>query len=373
MLLNILIIIAASFGIFQLILLAGLWKKMREQKFYLALLLTGILWILLEFLAARNVVPVEFDLFYGTQYGSWLLLGPSFWWYWKSLLGQPHDFKRYLLHLIPFFLFVIVLPLFLPELIPQRAHDYGMLTILFYADLGFTFWQGFYAVVFILQFFHLIAYLTLSAQFLKGSNTKGLQLPFQEIRPWLGYSLIGIAVIILGSVIFFCGMLFNYNYVRSMDYFYVLPFAAFTFFLTFKFNLLPFWIRADLKRAFPKKKYQKSNLDEALISAYAQRLEKGMQEQGLFKNANLTLSSLADLIGINAHHLSQVLNSRFHQKFHEYVNHYRVQEAKELLKDQQKTTLQVGLEVGFNNKATFHKYFKKHTGMTPRQYRIKYN
>ena len=78
MLLNILIIIAVSFAVFQLIVLTILRKKMGKHKFYLAPVLLGLVWILTEFLAARNVVNIGFDLFYGTQYGSWLLLGPSF-------------------------------------------------------------------------------------------------------------------------------------------------------------------------------------------------------------------------------------------------------------------------------------------------------
>lgn len=371
MLLNLLILIAASFGAFQLIILLALWKKMGEHKYYLTPLLVGIIWILLEFLAARNVVNIEFDLFYGTQYGSWMLLGPSIWFYWQSLLGKPTVFKKYLKHLIPFFLLVIFLPLILPDLIPQRANDYGMLTILFYADLGFTFWQGFYAIIFVLQFIHLIIYLVLSARLVKQSKQQNLHLQQKQIRPWLQWSLFGIAAIILGSVIFFVGMLFLYKYVRAMDYFYALPFAGFTFFLTFKFNLFPLLMRKDLKSISNGVKYQKSNLDEALLKAYAQRLEKGMKEKKLFRKSDLTLASLAGEISINPHHLSQVLNSQFNQKFYEYINQYRIEEAQKLLQSNHKTTLQIALEVGFNNKATFHKYFKKYTGTTPTQFREK--
>lgn len=345
---------------------------MGEHKLYLVPLLTGIIWISLEFLAARNVVNVDFDSFYGTQYGSWLLLGPSFFFYWKALLGKPTEFKNYLRHLIPFIILVVAIPAILPDLIPQRANDYGMLTILFYSSLGYTFWQGFYAVIFVIQFVHLIVYLVKSARLMKPSKKLSLRLQEEQIKPWLQSSILGMATITLGSIIFFTGMLFSYNYDRAMDYFYVLPFAAFTFFLTFKFSLFPLLMRKDLKRATNGAKYQKSNVDSALLKSYAKRLERGMTENRLYKNPEVTLTSLADEIGINSHHLSQVLNTQFKQKFYEFINEYRIKEAQLLLKSSQDTTLQIALEVGFNNKATFHKYFKKYTGTTPSQYRATY-
>ncbi len=363
MLLNLLLLLATVFGLFQLIIMLILWKKMQNQKLYLVPLILGIIWILLEFLAVRNIIPINFPLFYGTQYGSWLLLGPSFWFYWQVLVGKTVSFKKYLYHLIPFFLFSICLPLILPDLISDRANHYGMLTVLAYHQLGFTFWQGFYALIFIGQFFHLAAYLWQSTRLIKQEK--------QAIQPWLKWSLYGMVSIIIGAAIFFGQMLLtSYNYIRLMDYFYALPFAAFTFFLTFKFTLFPFLLRNDLKAINPLgEKYQKSNLDAALLNAYAKRLEVGMQQQNLYKNPAITLASLAKELKISPHHLSLVLNSQFNQKFYEYINAYRIKAAKNLLLTSQHTSIQIALEVGFNNKATFHKYFKKYTDTTPSQFR----
>ena len=234
-------------------------------------------------------------------------------------------------------------------------------------DLHFG--RGFYAIVFIFQFFHLIFYLVKTARLVKGFKKQNGNNKDEKIRPWFRMAVLGMAIVIFSTVVFFAGMLFLYKYERAMDYFYVLPFAAFTFFLTFKFNMLPILMRKDLKAVSNGVKYQKSNLDEALLKSYAKRLEKGMTERFLFKNSDITLTSLASEIGINTHHLSQVLNSQFNQKFYEYVNEYRINEAKKLLKSNHQTTLQIALEVGFNNKATFHKYFKNFTGTTPSQFR----
>lgn len=365
MFLNLLLILAVAFGSFQLVILLILWKKLAKPKFYLVPLMLGILWILIEFLAVRNVMAINFPLFYGTQHGAWLLLGPSFWFYWQALNGNSPNYQSFLKQLIPFFLLVFCLPLVLPDLISARANHYGMLTVLAYYKLGFTFWQGVYAVIFIAQFFHLSFYLWKAIQSINHTS----KLKQKIVQPWIKWSLNGMIAVILGALIFFGVMLWTYKYIRVMDYFYALPFALFTFFLTFKFTLFPSLLRSDLKQIIPGKKYQKSNLDKALLKAYAKRLEAAMQQRKLYKNPDITLAKLASEIGINSHHLSLVLNSQFNQKFYEYVNEYRIKAAKKLLDSTQQPSIQIALEVGFNNKATFHKYFKKYTAVTPSQFR----
>ncbi|MBM9500910.1 AraC family transcriptional regulator [Leptospira sp. 201903071] len=56
--------------------------------------------------------------------------------------------------------------------------------------------------------------------------------------------------------------------------------------------------------------------------------------------------------------------------FYELVNHYRVQEACKLLREErQKGVLDIGFEVGFNSKSAFNSQFLKATGFSPALYR----
>ena len=58
--------------------------------------------------------------------------------------------------------------------------------------------------------------------------------------------------------------------------------------------------------------------------------------------------------------------------FFEFVNHYRVEEAKRLLADPQaagKNMIDLMYDMGFNSKATFNALFKKKVGMTPSEFR----
>jgi AraC-like DNA-binding protein len=85
----------------------------------------------------------------------------------------------------------------------------------------------------------------------------------------------------------------------------------------------------------------------------------------------LTLSVLAERIGLNASQLSYLVNNGFQQNFNDFVNTYRVEEVKRKLNlpdYQHLSLLGVAFESGFNSKATFNRAFKKLTGNAPSQY-----
>jgi DNA-binding NarL/FixJ family response regulator len=119
-------------------------------------------------------------------------------------------------------------------------------------------------------------------------------------------------------------------------------------------------------------KYEKSGLSPALAAQYAKRLISAMVDQKLYLNSDLTLDRLAERLGISPHHLSQVLNVHCGQNFFDFVNHYRVKAVQQSLLDPQKqrfTVLALGLDAGFSSKATFNLVFKKHTGVSPSDFR----
>ena len=70
------------------------------------------------------------------------------------------------------------------------------------------------------------------------------------------------------------------------------------------------------------------------------------------------------------------MNQGFEMSFIEYVNGYRIAEAKRLLleKEYQKhTVLEILLESGFNSKSAFNATFKKYTGNSPLQFRKRHS
>jgi AraC-like DNA-binding protein len=120
------------------------------------------------------------------------------------------------------------------------------------------------------------------------------------------------------------------------------------------------------------KKYEKSTLTSEKGEEYYKKLQRIMKEDKPFLDGNLTLPSLARLLGISTHHLSQVINERLKQNFFEFVNSHRVEEAKKMIIDPKYFNFSIatiGFEAGFNSISAFNNAFKKHASMTPSQFR----
>jgi len=118
-------------------------------------------------------------------------------------------------------------------------------------------------------------------------------------------------------------------------------------------------------------KYQKSSLTEGLSQSLFQELCNFINEQQLHLNNELSLAQLSEHSGWSKHHLSQAINQCAHKNFFDFINELRIEHAKSLLNSQGKmNVLEVSLAAGFNSRSAFYNAFKKHTQMTPSQYKI---
>lgn len=119
-------------------------------------------------------------------------------------------------------------------------------------------------------------------------------------------------------------------------------------------------------------RYRNSGLTETAARELADKLDKLMNEEQLYRNNELRLGILAEKLGTNKHHLSQVINDNMGFHFFEYINMLRIREAEQLLRDEQHadmTISEIAWKVGFNNRVSFNTAFKKHTGHTPTAFR----
>lgn len=82
----------------------------------------------------------------------------------------------------------------------------------------------------------------------------------------------------------------------------------------------------------------------------------------------LTLADLSGIVQMNPKYFCRFFNSIIQQTPMNYVNYYRIEQAADLLCNTSLSVTEVGLECGFNDLCHFVKTFKKHKGITPKQY-----
>lgn len=107
-----------------------------------------------------------------------------------------------------------------------------------------------------------------------------------------------------------------------------------------------------------------------------EQLRKHMIEKEPFLEPNLTLQDLAFQMNIHARELSILINRHIGQHFFDFINKYRIEKAIEIIENSSTnefTIQQILFDVGFNSKSSFNTAFKKHTGLTPTQYRNKHS
>lgn len=116
----------------------------------------------------------------------------------------------------------------------------------------------------------------------------------------------------------------------------------------------------------------KSKKPFSKASEYFKKLEQLMKRQKIYRDPSLSLSCVAEALGISACYLSSMINALLNKSFIDFINEYRVNDVKRNLISnafEHYTVVSVGLEAGFNSKSAFYQAFKKHTGLTPVQYK----
>ena len=176
-----------------------------------------------------------------------------------------------------------------------------------------------------------------------------------------------------------------WNYRGSSIYFRIkAPFYKTLWFYFFMiliiYILSPFIYRWIISRrngaGDEKNKYKDSKLSKVDSHIHLQNLRKMVEKDKLYLDPNLKIRDISSRMGIPRKVLSQLINELLEKNFKNFINHYRVEEARKKLVDPDQKDfilLKIIYETGFNSKSVFNTVFKKHTGMTPSEYRKKYS
>ncbi len=129
----------------------------------------------------------------------------------------------------------------------------------------------------------------------------------------------------------------------------------------------------ELNRQMVKKstkKYQYINLSKEKSKELFRNLLEIMEKQAVYKDPELTLPELAKQMEVPRTYLSYIINEYAGLNFFDFVNTYRVEEAKRLfIASKNKNIIDIAYESGFNSKSTFNKLFKKCSNKTPSDYK----
>ncbi len=133
-----------------------------------------------------------------------------------------------------------------------------------------------------------------------------------------------------------------------------------------------FYIKNSSKEIiFKKLKYKNSGLTKALSKELKADLIKLLVEDKIYKENNINLESLSDKLNTTRHNTSQIINEHFGMNFFELINKFRIDEFIRILKEDKyncQHIIDIAYVVGYNNKVTFNKAFKKETSLTPSQF-----
>ena len=116
--------------------------------------------------------------------------------------------------------------------------------------------------------------------------------------------------------------------------------------------------------------YAQSTLGKVDEDAALARLRQLFEVDRIYQNEALNLGSVAELMQLSTHQLSELVNARLQLGFSRLVRRYRVAAAQRMLIDEPRASvLSVGLSVGFSSQSAFYLAFKEELGVVPGQYR----
>lgn len=179
------------------------------------------------------------------------------------------------------------------------------------------------------------------------------------------YSLIFILLIWIDLLLGSIGFTFQIPIFRKLSA-YLLPVLMYFYYFTREL-WTPFV--ADVRDSIQRNKYEKSKLVSVQLETIDQRLYELMREK-VFCDEDLSLSKLADMAEVKPGQLSEYFHKRYGFGFYQYINQYRIDEAKRLLLEaEERSILSIADAVGFNSKSTFNRVFLETVGTTPSEFR----
>lgn len=299
----------------------------------------------------------EFVHFTLAHFPLWAIYGPLVFLYTRRVTKKKSLIVKDLLFLLPILLiFVVLSPFyFLPT-------DEKLQAVFDGKEFANTYWPsyGIWLVISLMSFYAVFTYIRLQ---------RNLQIGFRENK-WLKWFIGSYAGFVFMFSLYIFLVRFNLMDARY-DYFVDVVIVGFIGLLAFFGFVQPeIFEGKNLREVLPFIKYKKTGISPALSLEIKEKLLSVMIDQKPYLDNELRLDDLSLILNLSRNHTSQIINENFNLSFFDFVNRYRVMEAKNILMDKSAklTMSQLAFEVGFNSRASFYKAFKKFTNYNPSEY-----
>lgn len=274
-----------------------------------------------------------------------------------------------LLHFIPFLSYAVfsqkfIIPVSFKDSLAQWVQQ------ITHINPGFL---VFLSIVFQIIIYWILSWITLR------QHEKNIKLFASESRPldlwWLRYLLIGLALMVF---LWLNGNFFQIKFITdATPYGHLFAVYFIAYFSLKQGEIFAFDQKSvnEIKEIIQEEKTKSiakpSRLSDTDFEVLKQKLEQLMISDKLYLNTTLGLPELAIKMNSSSHQISYLINEGFGENFYQFVNRYRIEEAKRLLcseKHQHLNMLGIAYESGFNSKTTFNTTFKKLTGFSPSEF-----
>lgn len=296
----------------------------------------------------------------------WLIL-PMFYLYVEKFTEKPSLtlFKKSLL-VVPFF---IVLLIHISQVVYKLFIDESYV-------IPSHFKRGLYIYIEFFSFLFNIIIILLTYWKIK-SYENDLSLTSKELKPetkWLKQLIyIGLTICICWLIALIIIVIYNLN--KSYIFYPMwIGISALVYWMGYiglsKSQLLEERITLRQQReSIIEEKFSQKKPDTAIETF--NKLNDAIESKKLYLNPELNIEILAKELNLKASTISQLINRNTNYNFNDYINSFRVDDIKKMLEHPDYanyTIVAIGLEAGFNSKASFYRAFKKFEGMTPSEY-----
>lgn len=179
---------------------------------------------------------------------------------------------------------------------------------------------------------------------------------------WLKYIVIRVVIMFCFFIISEILNILPFHYDTIIQLLYLIGFFIIGYFFIKQKEIYPFTndqkneIIYTIIKETSEKQVPRKLIDDHKLEELKTVLLHIMENDKPFLDCELTLAKLATMMDISLHQLSYLINTGFNENFYQFINRYRIEEAKKLILDKNMSHLNfqgIGFEVGFNSKSAF--------------------